>query len=142
MAKNFIRDDLRAALADWKGGKPVHLVELGHNQKIMTRPDGSERINIDAIHTNDQRVIYDYVFHLLEFFAEHGPPESFDVFKTICDEGEQMFKNNGDRELSDEERDGAESLVWKALQVGWRKAIAGHPPEQYFDAKNSAAEAA
>jgi len=45
---------------------------------------------------------------------------------------EQKFRET-DNDLTAEELDAAESLAWKALHVGWRRAIDGHRDSMYIE---------
>src|ERR1700730_17101735 len=122
MSRPPIHEDLLQTLKLWRGGKEIHSLELGHTQRIDTRPDETQRIDIDHVHRNDQAKIHEWAFFIVEHFVEAGAaPESFEEFSTVCDqlEREEMPKLVKNKHLPElltrEELDGAESLAWKAM---------------------------
>ena len=108
----------RQAIDAWKQGKSIRSLVLGNHQA-------------------DQDRAYAYAFHLLELFSINGIPADHDAFLAACDEYEQTF-SWGELPVKEAhafnvERDAAESLVWKALLVGLKKAIDGHGEAQYTE---------
>lgn len=127
-----IRADVLKALGDWNAGRAVRSLELGHTQRQVDTPGASPRILQDRHFRQDQDRAHAYCFHILAHFALHGAPESHEVFTHVCDQLEQEFRA-GNEGLTAEELDGAESLAWKALAVGWRRAIDGYKDVQYIE---------
>ena len=125
------------ALADWKAGKPVRGVELGQVHRMKEHPGMSPLIDSSEHLHNDQERAYAYCFHILEHFSNveassvPGLP-SFETFTQICDGLEKDFRKETEG-LTAEELDGAESLAWKALLVGWAKALDGHKDSAYIE---------
>lgn len=141
-AERKIRGDVLQALADWKAGKPVRSVELGHVHRTIENPGGSPRIDVENHYHQDQDRAYAYCFHLIELFSLNGVPSKHEDFAGACDAYEELFREIDENAgMTDEERDGAESLAWKALQFGWARAIEGHKDSQYIEVRNPNAEA-
>jgi hypothetical protein len=147
-----IKSDVLQALADWNAGKPVRSLELGHSHRMKetTEPTAQPQVDFSKFIHRDQERTYAFCFTIIDAIAnskayvadhskdaqnpEHRPPETWEEFSDICDTLELEFG-----ELTPEERDGAESLAWKVLRVGWAKAIAGHQPHDYIEVTNPAA---
>ena len=133
-----LKPDVLAALADWKAGKAVKCVELGHAHRMIERPPFGFTIDENNHLQNDQERALGYCFQIVEFFNEHGLPEGEEAharFLAICDSLHGM-----DADLTREEKDGAQSLAWKALRVGWGRALAGHSDAHYVEVTNPAAK--
>jgi hypothetical protein len=142
-----IKPDVLKALEDWKAGKPVKSLELGQVHRMQERGQFSPVIDFSVRLSNDQERAHAYFFWLIEWFKDHGPvpvgEEAFERFISICDmlEGQfdqtPQFASEDERNvragLTAEERDAAESLAWKAIQVGWVRAITGHDASQYIE---------
>lgn len=116
-------------LAAWQRGEAIRSIELGHTQRMKTVMNGdsrgTEKIDFGKpLLQNRQALTHEWAFHIIGYCAENGVPESHEEFSKMCDflKGEM-----GAGELSPEERIGAESLAWKALTVGWNRAIEGLP---------------
>jgi hypothetical protein len=135
-----VKNDVLAALTDWKAGKPVRALELGHTQRMVERPGQSPVIG-EEFFPQDQERAYAYCFAIIDQAANAtdatmvatatGVAEFFAIyerFSWMCGEISKHFSG-----LTPEERDGAESLAWKALRFGWARAIAGHSPESYIE---------
>jgi hypothetical protein len=132
-----IKPDVLQALQDWKAGKPVKSLELGHVHRMQDRGQHSPVIDFSVRLSNDQERAHAYCFHLMDIFLINGVPDSHEAFISACNDYELTF-DWGELPASqkgtfDSERDAAESLAWKALHVGWARAIAGHAPEMYID---------
>jgi hypothetical protein len=141
-----IKPDVLKALEDWKAGKPVQSLELGHVHRMKDNGSHSPTIDMSVRLVNDQERIHDYLFTLLRFWEMHGElPTSHEEFMARCDETEKLYRNlhtDWEKELTAEEMDAAESLAWKALQVGWTRAIAGHDASQYIEITRPRVESA
>jgi len=128
-----IKADTLQALADWKAGKPVRSLELGHVHRMRDLPDAAPMIDTSKRFHNDQERAHAFVFAVIEhcqkFLFVQDPHE---LFLKQCSIVKEEFP-----ELTPEERTGAESLAWKALLVGWRKAIAGHAESEYIEVQRS-----
>jgi hypothetical protein len=70
-------------------------------------------------HTVRQLQTYAYCFDLIEAGLA-DPPESYAAFCALA-------SGISPAELSNEEKEAAESLAWKALCRGWRRALANFP---------------
>jgi hypothetical protein len=125
-----IKADVLQALADWKAGKPVRTLELGHVHRMKEHPGLSPLIDSSEHLRHDQERAHAYCFHLIELFQLNGVPETHEGFMKACDAYELVFRD-GNNDLTAEELDAAESLAWKALLVGWAKAIDGHKDSAY-----------
>lgn len=143
-----IKPDVLQALQDWKAGKPVKSLELGHVQRMTHSREAHAAPTIDfsvRLH-NDQERAHGYCFHLIELFSINGVPDSHDAFMAACDDYEQIFDWGelpvSQKDVFDSERNAAESLAWKALHIGWARAIAGHDPSDYTEVTNPAAVSA
>jgi hypothetical protein len=149
-----IKPDVLQALQDWQAGKPVKSLELGHVHRMTDVPGFGPKIDLSVRLYNDQERAHAYLFHILSHFAHITEltgllPHSHENFLTMCDTIEAEFRKNGNltmhpeaAELTAEEMDGAESLAWKALHVGWARAIAGHDASRYIEITNRAVVAA
>lgn len=141
-----IKPDVLAALADWKAGKPVKCLELGHVERMVERPPFGFVIDPSVRLYNDQRRALAYAFDIIAFFEQRGGlPDTHEEFAALCAQCEATFRTRDDHDyenLSAEEKDGAESLAWKALRFGWARAIAGHSDTRYVETQNPAAEKA
>jgi hypothetical protein len=126
-----LRADVLKVLADWKAGKPVRSLELGHVHRMKENPGSSPMIDISEHHHQDQERAHAYCFHIIEHFKD-GRPGSYEEFSVVCDGLERDFKKETEG-LTAEELDGAESLAWKALLFGWSRAIDGHKDANYIE---------
>jgi hypothetical protein len=135
-----IKADVVKALADWKAGKPVKSIELGHVHRMQDNGGRSPTIDFSVRLSNDQERAHAYCFHLLELFSINGVPATHEAFMEACNEYEATYDWGEvpvpDYAAFDSERDAAESLAWKALHVGWARAIAGHDPSRYIEVTN------
>lgn len=135
-----IHKHLQDKISEWKSGKGVCIPRLGHQHREMQWEPGnpnSRRIDDSKIFHNRQEAALEWCFFLIEEFLnrDYGPRlygENADVaysdFALFADEMEEtrMQEIMGGK-LSPEELTGAESLAWKALLVGWDRAVSGHP---------------
>lgn len=142
-----IKSDTLQALADWKAGKPVRSLELGHVHRMKEHPGGgSPVVDLSVRLSIDQERLHAYCFHIIASYAENGVKGVFDdaddheEFLAACDALEQQFRSENEG-LTAEELDAAEGLAWKALHVGWGRAIAGHDPEMYIEVSRAAVSA-
>src|SRR6266851_2970318 len=130
-----IKPDVLQALQDWKAGKPVDTLEIGHVHRMKEVPGFSPTIDTSQHLHQDQDRAHAYVFHLIELFQLNGVPAEHEDFLKACDDYEltfdwgveiQVVAGGGwrkDVEELNSERDAAESLAWKALRFGWARAI-------------------
>lgn len=138
-----IKPDVLKALDDWKAGKPVKSIELGHVHRMATNSEGTPRVDLSVRFQNDQERAHAYCFAILGKMSESAPlgifklPFEHDHFLLWCEEWRSEFTD-----LTPEERNAAEGLAWKALHVGWARAIAGHDPSMYIEVSNPAVVAA
>jgi hypothetical protein len=128
-----LRGDVSKALADWKAGKAVRGLELGHVHRMKENPGMSPMIDSSERFNPDQERAYAYCFHLIEHFQRNGVPATHEAFMLACDEYEKTFREGENNQLTAEELDGAESLAWKVLLVGWTRAIEGHKDSLYIE---------
>ena len=141
-----LKPDVLAALKDWKAGKPVKSVELGHVHRMKEQPPFSPTIDASKhLHQNQERA-HAYAFHLIELFQLNGIPENHEAFLEACDDYEKTFDWGeevpaGEHHGLDHERNAAESLAWKVLLFGWARAIDGHKETAYIQVTNPAVEA-
>ena len=141
-----IKADVLQALDDWKAGKPVKSLELGHVQRMKEHREqhAAKTIDFSVRLSNDNERAHAYCFQIIERISGMiQPPADHATFLSWCVDvawRSQFQKEFG--ELTPEEIDGAESLAWKVLHVGWARAIAGHDPSRYVEVTNPAAVAA
>jgi hypothetical protein len=132
-----IKADTLQALDDWKAGKPVRSLELGHVHRMQEHPGFGPRIDMSQRIDRDQERAHAYCFHLIELFSLNGVPETHEAFLEACDAYEETFEWGelpiDQKNVFNAEREAAESLAWKALLLGWRKAVAGHDAGQYIE---------
>lgn len=145
-----IKADVLQALDDWRSGKLLRVPELGHvhamkhsEEEMQAHPNRRQEVDLSKRLATDQERAYAYVFHLIDLFSLNGIPESHEAFSEACDSYEQTFEWGelpiAEKEVFNTERDAAESLAWKALIIGWKRAIASHGEERYIEVVNPAA---
>jgi hypothetical protein len=136
-----IKFDVLQALRDWKAGKPVKTVELGHVHRMKDVPGFSPTIDTAEHIHRDQDRAHAYCFHVIEYWIsapELTLPEH-EEFLTVCDVVlEPRFRKENEG-LTVEELEGAEGLAWKALRFGWARAIEGHKESFYIEVQNPTA---
>ena len=128
-----IKSDVVKALDDWNAGKPVRSIELGHTHR-MTHSEEYLQSNANARNSvdlskrlyNDQERAHAYCFALIEHF-DAGAPDHAEFQEFARDLAGQWT------DLTSEEAIGAASLAWKALLVGWARAIDGHREARYIE---------
>jgi hypothetical protein len=123
-----IKTDVVQALDDWNAGKPVRSIELGHVHRMKEHPGGAPAIDFSKRYHNDQERAHAYCFYLLGKCAVETIPEDHDQFLAMT----ILYRTNF-ADLTEEEAVGAESLAWKALLVGWKRAIDGHADGRYIE---------
>lgn len=139
-----IKADVLQALDDWNAGKPVRSIELGHVHQMKEHPSGAPFIDFSKRLSSDQERAHAYVFSIIAWYASDGVafPLDHESFHKTCDVLEKEFRETGGQlagegyNLTAEELDGAESLAWKALLVGWKRAIEGHADGRYIEVTN------
>ncbi len=126
---DLIHDELASVLRDWQERNPVRTIVLGHRVrvKVLKNERGQELGTVEEPHVFRQKKVLDYVFRLIAVSLDHLPM-SFEMFSLLNDLAPEG--------LSAEERQAAESLAWKAVTVGWKRAIAGH--EEYIELRREA----
>jgi hypothetical protein len=130
-----LRTDIVQALTDWKAGKAIRALELGHSNRMKEDAfTGAQVIDNSRFFNRDQSRAYAYFFKLMEYFsqAEVSLTPTHDQFSAVCDDLEKTQEG-----LTPEEIDGAKTLAWKVLLVGWRRAMDGFPESSYMEVKRS-----
>jgi hypothetical protein len=140
-----IKADVLKALDDWKAGKPVKSIELGHVHR-MKETNYGPRVDLSVRLSNDQERAHSYLFYIIDFYTGNIPvPDEHSDYLAACDALEKGFRETGGPlagegyALTAEEADAAEGLAWKALHVGWRSAIGGHSESLYIEVSNPTA---
>jgi hypothetical protein len=123
-----IKADVVQALDDWNAGKAVRSIELGHVHRMKEHPGGAPAIDFTRRLVNDQERAHAYCFYLLGKCVAEAIPEDHDQFLAMT----ILYRTNFE-DLTAEEATGAESLAWKALLVGWKRAIDGHADGRYIE---------
>jgi hypothetical protein len=113
---DLIQDELEAVLDDWRNGRRIRTIALGHPVRL-NRQGQEER------HKFRQLATYEYCFQLIELGLA-APLESHAEFCAMA------AGNTIASELTTEEREAAESLAWKALVRGWTRATSGFEEER------------
>jgi hypothetical protein len=127
--------DTLHVLADWKAGKPVRTIELGHVHRMKDNPGMSPAIDMSVRIYRDQVRAHAYCFHVIESFVPLGIPD-FDTFLNHCAACQQKFLTDSSG-LTAEEIEGANSLAWKAMAIGWRKAVDWYRDTDYIFVQSS-----
>lgn len=134
-----IHKHLQEKISEWKSGKSVCIPRLGHqHREIQWEPGNADakRIDDSKMFNNRQDAALEWCFFLIEEFLnrDYGARlfgEKSDLaysdFALFADEMEETRMSEIVGKLSPEELTGAESLAWKALLVGWDRAVYGHP---------------
>ena len=131
-----IKADTLEALANWKAGKPLRVIELGHIHRMKEHPGMSAQIDTSEHVYRDQARAYLYCFALIERFSQEPMWNvPFHDFQVICKEVAASVP-----EMTQEESEAAEGLAWKALIVGWKKALEGHSDATYIELKRPEGE--
>lgn len=143
-----IKADVLQALDAWKAGKPVRSIELGHVQRmthseehLQSYPNTRPQIDLTKRVSVDQECAHAYLFKILEFYTRFPLPETYESFINECRRFPALVIA-GHEEITAVERVAAESLAWKALLLGWRRAIDGFPDAHYIEVTNPAAVSA
>jgi hypothetical protein len=133
-----IKSDVVKALDDWNAGKPVRSIELGHTHRMthseeymQSNPNARNSVDLSKRLSNDQERAHAYVFHLIELFKLNGVPQDHETFLGACDDFDLTFPDA--EHLTEEEKIAGRSLAWKALLVGWARAIDGHREARYIE---------
>ena len=140
-----IHPDTAAALAAWDKGEPVRSIYLGHTQRSFVVEQGGHDAGTERIDHNSlpvhcrQDLAHAWCFAIIKHFLDVGLPHDHEEFQTIVDE--LANSEDSESELTVAERDGAESLAWKALVIGWEAAIEGMPSTRYVNVRRSSIEA-
>jgi hypothetical protein len=134
MTAGSIPVDLASVLADWNAGKPVRSLELGHTQRMMPHPGEADRLDLSRTYRVRQELAHEWAFMIVEHCANTAMPDGFEEYAALCDELEARH-NSATEPLSREEIDGAESLAWRALRLGWKAALAGHEERKYIEVR-------
>lgn len=141
-----IHKDLQKKISDWKAGKSVRVPQLGHQHREVQWEPGNpdaKRIDDSRIFHNRQDAALEWCFFLIEQFLSRnlGPrlfgersDFTYSDFALFADQLEDTRMEEIVGKLTPEELTGAESLAWKALVVGWDRAVQGHPEAHYVEA--------
>jgi hypothetical protein len=141
----LIKPDVLRVLQDWKAGKSVMSLDLGHvhrmantEEEMASYPNRRNPIDLSKRLANDNERAHAYCFALLGHAADGSIfAESFLKDAAFEHSGFMEMANALRKEeftdVTPEEAAGAESLAWKALHVGWKLAIAGHDASRYVD---------
>lgn len=97
-------EDLKRIIADWKDGKEIRVLSLGHSASVR------------------QGLVYEHAFRFMEIAIDDPTKHSFEKLQTFVDSL---------RELNEEERGAVLTFAWLALRNGWNRAIAGHLDHKY-----------
>jgi len=62
-----IKADVLQALDDWKAGKPVKSIELGHTHRMKDNGGQSPTIDLSVRLSNDQERAHAYCFAIIEY---------------------------------------------------------------------------
>jgi hypothetical protein len=138
-----IKADVLQSLDDWKAGRPVKSLELGHTHRMahseeymQSNPAARNRVDMSKRIANDQERAYAYLFYIIDFYTGNVPvPDVHDDYLAACEALRKDF------DVTSEEVVAAESLAWKALHCGWARAIAGHDAHMYIEVSNPAVSA-
>jgi hypothetical protein len=143
-----IKPDVLQALSDWNAGKPVRSLELGHSHRMKESREPTAQPQVDFEHFlhRDQERAHAFCFLLIQWGATDTINSPFlvdreDAHAAFTGMSAEFAKNEGWEDLTPEERVGAESLAWKALRVGWKRAIAGHDESMYIEVTNPTVQA-
>jgi hypothetical protein len=149
-----IKADVLQALDDWKAGKPVKCLELGHTHRMThseehmkSYPNTQNTIDFSKRVSNDQERAYAYCFALLghlvdgSIFAESFLRDAEVDHSGFLEMAKELRKDNFP-DVTPEEATAAEGLAWKAFHVGWARAIANHAPHRYIEVSKPAAVSA
>ena len=112
---DLIKIELEEVLEDWNSGRRIPVIPLGHAVRVTSD-------HREVPHTFRQIKAYSYCFELIEA-GMHDLPMAWELFCMLCQ------SDLAPAGLSAEEKEAAESMAWKALHRGWRKATAGFPEE-------------
>lgn len=123
-----IKTDVLQALDDWNAGKPVRSIELGHVHRMKEHPGGAPAVDYSVRLWNDQERAHAYCFYLLGKCVSEIVPENHDQFLAMT-----VLYRTSFPDLTNEEAVAAESLAWKALIIGWARAIDGHREAHYIE---------
>ena len=105
-----IHPETLAALADWRAGKPVKSIELGHSHRMKpaTEPTAAPQIDLSVRHHRDQQRAHDFCFDVIGYFRMAGYlPEDHEHFSEVAEE--IATQDVYSKDLTPEERVGAES---------------------------------
>jgi|HubBroStandDraft_6_1064221.scaffolds.fasta_scaffold04109_5 hypothetical protein len=120
----LIKDELATTVQEWRDGQRIRAIPLGHPVRYILE-NGQRK---EEPHTVRQLQTYAYCFELIDAgIAE--PPENYGAF---C----AMASGLSPAELSNEEKEAAESLAWKALTRGWRRALSGFAEDLEMGIRN------
>jgi hypothetical protein len=125
-----IKADVLQALDDWNSGKAVRSIELGHVHRMKQYSDSMPTIDLSKRLYNDQERAHAYCFYLIGKAVAEGVPSSHEEFLAWELSG---FYRAQFPDLTPEEAVAAESLAWKALLIGWQRALAGHDASRYIE---------
>jgi len=125
---------LDEVLRDWQAGRAIRSIELGHTQKeISVGVNDAKRIDDTRHHRNRHDLAHAWVFRILARVLEEDKPDMvYSEFAEICRELRETAMPEGERRLTQDELNGAESLAWKAWLLGWERAIRGHDESRYI----------
>ena len=139
-----IKADVLQALDNWKAGKPVKSIALGHvhrmthsEEHMASYPNSRNPVDLSKRLSNDQERAHAYCFAIIGLFEKDEIDIPFEAFMNSC-----LALRQNIPDMSNEEQMSAEALAWKALHVGWARAIAGHDPSLYIEVSNPAVNAA
>jgi hypothetical protein len=123
-----VKADVLKVLDDWNSGKLVRSVELGHVHRMKEYPGGAPVIDLSVRLRNDQERAHAYCFYLIGKGVAEGLTESHEQFLAAT----LLYRSNFE-DLTEEEAIAAESLAWKAILIGWKRAIDGHSEAHYIE---------
>jgi hypothetical protein len=113
---DLINDEVTEVLEQWRAGRRVAVLQLGHSVRVNPTTRQEER------HKFRQLAAYAYAFQLIE----KGLETEIATHEDFC----FMASTLSPKALSTEEREAAESIAWKTLRRGWHNAISGFPDDR------------
>ena len=113
---DLIQAELKSVLSDWKAGRTVKSIVLGHPVRQVTDRDGAL---VEERHVFRQKAAHECAFQIIEICLVEPTTENFELFHDIAKEKARELH------LSAEEEGAAISFAWAVLLRGWKRALHG-----------------